>query len=233
LYDYTHSYDVGDIVTYESNLDKCITAISTAETFDPTKWEATTASEDILTLQNVQGYDEYDETQTYAVGDYAIYNNIIYECTTAVSTAEPFDSTKWTATSIEQIIDRVKGDISQLNSSKVSKVHMGLTLTRTENNYIDATSFARLSAFRKDNVLFFICNLSLTSSISAPSDFVEIGRISDWSGIYTIMQSIPSQQSDGSSLLIRITQDGIISIYSVKATATWYRTVVSIPATRI
>jgi hypothetical protein len=117
LYDDTATYDVGDIVTYESNLYKCITAISTAETFDPTKWEATTASEDILTLQNVQGYDEYDETQTYAVGDYAIYNNIVYECTTAVSTAEPFDSTKWTATSIEQIIGGVKGDISQLNSS--------------------------------------------------------------------------------------------------------------------
>jgi hypothetical protein len=230
MYDDTATYDVGDIVTYESKLYKCITAIATPETFDPTKWEATTASEDILTLQNVQGYDEYDETQTYAVGDYAIYNNIVYECTTAVSTAEPFDSTKWTATSIKQIIDGVKGDVSQLNSSKVSKVNTGLTLTRTENDYVDATSFARLGAFRKDNVLFFICNLSLTSSISAPSDFVEIGRISDWSGIYTIMQSIPSQQSDGSSLLISISQNGIISIYSVKATSSFYRTVVSIPA---
>jgi hypothetical protein len=103
-------------------------------------------------------------------------------------------------------------------------------LTRTENNYVNATSFARLSAFRKDNILFFICNLSLTSSISELSDFVEIGRISDWSGAYSIMQSIPSQQSDGTSLLIRITQDGIISIFAVKATSTWYRTVVSIPA---
>ena len=46
LYDDTATYDVGDIVTYESNLYKCITAISTAETFDPTKWEATTAVEE-------------------------------------------------------------------------------------------------------------------------------------------------------------------------------------------
>ena len=45
MYDDTATYDVGDIVTYESNLYKCITAISTAETFDPTKWERTTASE--------------------------------------------------------------------------------------------------------------------------------------------------------------------------------------------
>jgi hypothetical protein len=64
----------------------------------------------------------YDDTATYDVGDYAIYNNIVYECTTAVSTAEPFDSTKWTATSIEQIIDGVKGDVSQLNSSKANSI---------------------------------------------------------------------------------------------------------------
>jgi hypothetical protein len=217
------------------NATSQLSATNVQEAIDEVVANANTASEDILTLQNVQGYDEYDETQTYAVGDYAIYNNIVYECTTAVSTAEPFDSTKWTATSIEQIIDGVKGDISRLNSSKVSIVNMRLTLTRTENDYVDATSFARLSAFRKDNVLFFICNLSLSSSIPAGEhpDFVEIGRISDWSGLYTIMQNIPSQQSDGNSLLIRITQNGIISIYSVKATSSWYRAVVSIPATII
>ena len=121
---------------------------------------------------------------------------------------------------------------NELSSSKVSKVHKGLTLTRTENNYVDDKSFARLSAFRKDNVLFFICNLSLSSSIPASelSDFVEIGRISDWSSEFYILQNIPSQKSDGSSLLLRISQSGIISIYSEKATLSWYRAVVSIPA---
>lgn len=43
MYDDTATYEVDDIVTYESKLYKCITAISTAETFDPTKWEETTA----------------------------------------------------------------------------------------------------------------------------------------------------------------------------------------------
>ena len=41
--------------------------------------------------------DEYDNTQTYAVGDYVIYNGTLYKCTTAVAVAEDFDSTKWTA----------------------------------------------------------------------------------------------------------------------------------------
>jgi hypothetical protein len=127
---------------------------------------------------------------------------------------------------------QLQSDVSQLNSSKVSKVNTQLTLTRTSNNYVDAASFARLAAVRKDNVLFFICNLALSSSIpaSALSDFVEIGRISGWSSAYTIMQQIPSQQSDGNSLSIRVTSNGIVSIYAVKATSSWYRTVVSIPA---
>lgn len=39
--------------------------------------------------------DTYDETSTYAVGDLVVYDNTIYECITAVSTAEAWDSSKW------------------------------------------------------------------------------------------------------------------------------------------
>jgi len=41
----------------------------------------------------------YDNTATYAVGAYAISSSTVYRCTTAVETAEAFDSTKWTAIS--------------------------------------------------------------------------------------------------------------------------------------
>lgn len=59
----------------------------------------------------------YDDTATYDVGDIVTYESNLYKCITAISTAETFDSTKWSQTSIEQIIDGVKGDVSQLNSS--------------------------------------------------------------------------------------------------------------------
>lgn len=42
--------------------------------------------------------EEYDNTQTYAVDDYVIYNGDFYKCIMAVSSAEDFDSTKWTQT---------------------------------------------------------------------------------------------------------------------------------------
>lgn len=38
----------------------------------------------------------YNDTQTYAVGDYVIYDGLLYKCDTAVTTAETFDPTKWT-----------------------------------------------------------------------------------------------------------------------------------------
>lgn len=39
---------------------------------------------------------DYGDTQTYAVGDYVIYDGLLYKCVTAVTTAETFDPTKWT-----------------------------------------------------------------------------------------------------------------------------------------
>lgn len=40
--------------------------------------------------------ENYDDTLTYSVGDYVIYNGLLYKCDTAVATAETFDPTKWT-----------------------------------------------------------------------------------------------------------------------------------------
>lgn len=42
-YDPTLTYDVDDIVMNEFLLYKCVTAVTTPEAFDPTKWERTTA----------------------------------------------------------------------------------------------------------------------------------------------------------------------------------------------
>lgn len=39
--------------------------------------------------------DTYDSTLTYEIGDLVVYNHTVYECNTAITTAEEFDSTKW------------------------------------------------------------------------------------------------------------------------------------------
>ena len=42
----------------------------------------------------------YDSSATYAVGDYAIYQNTLYKCTTAINVGEVFDPTKWTSVKV-------------------------------------------------------------------------------------------------------------------------------------
>lgn len=42
----------------------------------------------------------YDSSATYAVGDYAIYQNTLYKCTTAINVGEIFDPTKWTSVKV-------------------------------------------------------------------------------------------------------------------------------------
>lgn len=47
---------------------------------------------------------EYSTMKTYKVKDYCIYNGLLWRCTTAVTTPEPFDTTKWTVTTVRQEI---------------------------------------------------------------------------------------------------------------------------------
>lgn len=46
----------------------------------------------------------YNDTTTYSVDDVVTYNGILYKCTTAVTTAESFDSAKWTQTTIIELL---------------------------------------------------------------------------------------------------------------------------------
>lgn len=61
-------------------------------------------------LSVLLGAEPYVNTRTYAVGEYCIYEKQLYKCTTAVTSAEDFDSDKWTLTN-------VKTELTELNSS--------------------------------------------------------------------------------------------------------------------
>lgn len=76
--------------------------------------------------------DEYDNTATYAVGDYCIYNNTLYRCTTAISTAEDFTPAHWTETSIDAELD-TKADKSDIIGNYSTGVIKFNTLTFTQS----------------------------------------------------------------------------------------------------
>ena len=97
------TYNVGDYCIYQSVLYKCTTEINTAGEWDATKWKATAIDKELKEISSTSENkdaisDKYDSSKTYAVGDYCIYNDTLYKCKTAVTSAEEFDSSKWEAT---------------------------------------------------------------------------------------------------------------------------------------
>lgn len=70
---------------------------------------------------NGYSYDAYDDTATYTVGDLCIYNNALYKCTTAITTAEAWNASHWTATSIAVEISELLSDIGD-NSSDIANI---------------------------------------------------------------------------------------------------------------
>ena len=65
----------------------------------------------------------YSTTATYAVGDYVIYNNQLYKCTTAITTGETWTAAKWVAAKIASDVISLKED---LHESEVGKNTMML-----------------------------------------------------------------------------------------------------------
>ena len=78
--------DIGDTETALGVVRETAAAAQTA---------ANGASQLAYTIANV-----YDSSETYAVGDYAIYQNTLYKCNTAILVGEVFDPTKWTSVKV-------------------------------------------------------------------------------------------------------------------------------------
>ena len=53
----------------------------------------------------------YSSSSTYSVGDYAMYNNQLYRCTTAISTAEAWTAGHWTAVALGDDVSDLKSDL--------------------------------------------------------------------------------------------------------------------------
>ena len=96
--------------------------------------------------------DAYDATATYKVGQYCIYDNTLYRCTTAITTAEAWTASHWTATTIsEEIENRViwqtgvtvsatSGNIVTFNDSRITPDHVLANVVFTDNSKITALS---------------------------------------------------------------------------------------------
>lgn len=125
-YDDTASYTAGDFVMYEGILYKC-NHISATGSFDPTKWDAISATDYINSVKsslntNISQLagdlsDAYSSSNTYAVGDLCILGNLLYKCNTAITTPEAWTPAHWTATTVADAINEVNLELSDTVSN--------------------------------------------------------------------------------------------------------------------
>lgn len=104
--------------------------------------------------------DEYDDTQTYNKGDVVIYKNTLYICTTN-NTTGTWDASKWTATTIDNII----GDLSTLTTSVTSSLVGAVNeVNRQLTDYVKVKYFA----LKASDVTR---NMDLSSNVSLDSGY--------------------------------------------------------------
>lgn len=118
------------LVDYNGDMEKIDLGMKVAkDVADAAKEEADQGAIDIaavtLTANNANAKasgaisdisDVYDATSTYNIGDYVIYNNILYRCIVNITVPESFDGTHWSRTTIEEIITGLNSELSDLTS---------------------------------------------------------------------------------------------------------------------
>ena len=66
----------------------------------------------------------YDSTKTYAVGDLCSKDNVVYKCSTAITTAEAWTAGHWTQVSLGEEIASVKQDLQELDTALDTKANI-------------------------------------------------------------------------------------------------------------
>lgn len=70
---------------------------------------------DWITLANNYISYTYNNQSTYNVGDCCLNENVLYQCNTAIDTPEDFDSTKWDAVNITELINTLSGRVDLIH----------------------------------------------------------------------------------------------------------------------
>lgn len=106
------NYNTGDVseinpLTIDQILLKEIAANTAGQSGDITELE-----EKVSDTQDMIS-DAYDSTHTYNVGDYCIYEDVLYKCNTA-STTGTWDSSKWDAVTVAHEVGGLSERVSRI-----------------------------------------------------------------------------------------------------------------------
>ena len=87
--------------------------------------------------------DAFSSSDTYAVGDTAIYNNELYVCKTAISTPGAWDSTKWERKNLGEYASQLKSSlVDKINFDSETTTQMYNAITSSGGSLVNLTSTA-------------------------------------------------------------------------------------------
>lgn len=130
----------------------------------------------------------YDSASTYAVGDYVLFQNTLYKCTTAIATGEAFDPSKWLAIKATDEIAAGGYTLPTASASTLGGVKVGSGLS------IDAVTGVLSASGGSSEFLFnsFETNTEANPTLSVQSlSYIEFdatnvnGTTTDWTSAIT------------------------------------------------
>ena len=83
---------------------------------------------------------DYDPTRTYEEGEYCLRNGQLYECTTAITQAEAWNASHWTARTVGGQLETLKSDLNSKLSSNQGSGNAGKWLTIANDGTVTAAS---------------------------------------------------------------------------------------------
>ena len=96
--------------------------------------------------------DAFDDTRTYAVGDYCIHNNTLYRCTTAIQTPGAWNINDWQATNAGTELSTLNSKLSGQKPADITSPYIGKTLSQQLYYIFQRIDFTKLTPYSYINV---------------------------------------------------------------------------------
>lgn len=154
----SHAYDLGAYCIYKGSLYKCTTAVpSSSSEWDASSWTKTNLASEIVAKELIVA-PIYNQGFSYNVGDYTIYDGVLYKCLTQTS-GETWTPSHWTPVTVMDMIKRNVTNIRELEAQieeKIDSVYSDINNINTSIENLTSASAGYINGgYVEDGIAYF------------------------------------------------------------------------------
>ena len=172
--------------------------------------------------------ENFLDTATYAVGEYVVFNNILYVCVEPVTTPGPWTgSVNWARASVDSIATKLNNDINNLNDRTGSNIPVSDSDSTSVADKIDdldekanTTDFtftpdagvmaSSITACKNDKLCIFSAEIRFTGNANS---WTNLGYVDVTPGVNHVVTSGVNTSNGTYIGMVAIEQDGRVRIY--------------------